>query len=553
METESWYTQTVPSLQRLRVRGHTYWRIVESRRIDGKPRAIPVRHLGTAERILESLQASAPARIRVRSVSDGAMAALEAAAGDLGLVDAVNEHAGLRSGGDGPSLGDWVLGLALRRAYPSTRTGSRSSESSTSSGEVIAGTQIDRSGSPPFWRQVESMRPDALALAEEAILRSLARSFSIGRETLFYDTAPFFAPIRRGSPRLSRLAMGLLVSCEAGVPLLHTLYGWSHPGARAVPGVVKLLRRRLAAVQGTVSITLVGGGRDGLCWNQRRQDESPFHFVTSLAPAAHARLLEEARRNCEWVELSDGGRLPVWRTERVLRGRVRTLVVVMSERHRDRQLRDLAARLERARRRLAALRRESKDLRPGPRTLHILRRRVDEVLEGRDLRRLLRVRIRSTGESRYGLEIREDGEAARRLAEETFGWQILMTDRHAWSSARIVDTFRGLSEAGGALRGLTDPGSLGIPPPDRWTDRTLELLVFCGVLGYALAKVVEMKARRGAGYVGSCSELLERLAAIRRVTFSEVGGRGGRPRTRTLIESPEGVSVQLAAAAGVRL
>ena len=40
------------SLQCVVTRGYRYWRIVESRRVNGKPRPVPIRHLGTAENIL---------------------------------------------------------------------------------------------------------------------------------------------------------------------------------------------------------------------------------------------------------------------------------------------------------------------------------------------------------------------------------------------------------------------------------------------------------------------------------------------------------------------
>ena len=39
------------SLQPLRVRGHTYWRIIESRRVNGKPRAFVLAHLGKADNL----------------------------------------------------------------------------------------------------------------------------------------------------------------------------------------------------------------------------------------------------------------------------------------------------------------------------------------------------------------------------------------------------------------------------------------------------------------------------------------------------------------------
>jgi hypothetical protein len=43
----------MPSLQQISSRGKKYWRIVESRRVNGKPRPIPICYLGSIEHILE--------------------------------------------------------------------------------------------------------------------------------------------------------------------------------------------------------------------------------------------------------------------------------------------------------------------------------------------------------------------------------------------------------------------------------------------------------------------------------------------------------------------
>jgi len=43
----------MPSLLPVSVNGRKYWRIVESRRINGKPRPVPICYLGTVEHILE--------------------------------------------------------------------------------------------------------------------------------------------------------------------------------------------------------------------------------------------------------------------------------------------------------------------------------------------------------------------------------------------------------------------------------------------------------------------------------------------------------------------
>src|SRR6266576_492021 len=62
------------SLQSVRVHGHTYWRIVESRRVHGKPRPVPVLYLGKADDLLARLQSPDP--VRIHSFSHGAVATL---------------------------------------------------------------------------------------------------------------------------------------------------------------------------------------------------------------------------------------------------------------------------------------------------------------------------------------------------------------------------------------------------------------------------------------------------------------------------------------------
>ena len=80
------------SLQRVRVGRHTYGRVVESRRVDGEPRAVPVLQLGTAGALLDRLLRAPQRALRLRSSQHGDVAALEAVADRLDLVATVDRH-----------------------------------------------------------------------------------------------------------------------------------------------------------------------------------------------------------------------------------------------------------------------------------------------------------------------------------------------------------------------------------------------------------------------------------------------------------------------------
>ena len=78
------------TLQKRISRGKTYWSIVESRRINGKPRPVILAYLGRAKGLLKRLTQGVPQK--VKSYSHGAVAMLLQIAEELHVVEAINRH-----------------------------------------------------------------------------------------------------------------------------------------------------------------------------------------------------------------------------------------------------------------------------------------------------------------------------------------------------------------------------------------------------------------------------------------------------------------------------
>ena len=78
------------TLQKRKSRGHNYWSIVESRRVNGKPRPIILEYLGTADTLLRRLQEGIPKK--VRSYSHGLVAVMLDIAEELQIVQSINRH-----------------------------------------------------------------------------------------------------------------------------------------------------------------------------------------------------------------------------------------------------------------------------------------------------------------------------------------------------------------------------------------------------------------------------------------------------------------------------
>lgn len=108
------YTQEMASLQRVTSNGRSYWRIVESRRVNGKPRPVPIMHLGTADALLKRLIEAPLGSIRVQSYQHGAVASLKAVADRLGVVEIIDRH--VPAGRYKLSVGTALVLAALNRA-----------------------------------------------------------------------------------------------------------------------------------------------------------------------------------------------------------------------------------------------------------------------------------------------------------------------------------------------------------------------------------------------------------------------------------------------------
>jgi hypothetical protein len=101
------------TLQKRKSRGHTYWSIVASRRVNGKPRPVILEYLGTAEALLKRLAGGVPKK--VRSYSHGSVAVMLSIAEELKIVETINKHLEFSPFRDGFTVGGSLLLAAIGR------------------------------------------------------------------------------------------------------------------------------------------------------------------------------------------------------------------------------------------------------------------------------------------------------------------------------------------------------------------------------------------------------------------------------------------------------
>lgn len=97
------------SLRKKKIKGHIYWYAVEMARVDGMPKQVWQKYLGTAEKIVELKERAAELpHIKLSSFQYGKTAALLAVADELNFIDIVNQHTNKKKI-EGLTVGEYLL------------------------------------------------------------------------------------------------------------------------------------------------------------------------------------------------------------------------------------------------------------------------------------------------------------------------------------------------------------------------------------------------------------------------------------------------------------
>lgn len=159
------------TLQKRKSRGHTYWSIVESRRVNGKPRPIILEYLGTAEQLLKRLSEGVPQK--VRSYSHGAIAVLLKIAEELQIVDIINKYVKHKQLRDDFTIGGSLLLAAIGRAcHPTSKRNWYKGWARYTSLSYLIKMSLTKLDSQHFWDQMDMLPTSAIPAIEQVIIQS---------------------------------------------------------------------------------------------------------------------------------------------------------------------------------------------------------------------------------------------------------------------------------------------------------------------------------------------------------------------------------------------
>lgn len=533
---------TLASLIRKRIHGQSYWYARECRRVDGKPKIVWQQYLGRAQDLIDAVKgvraAAAPPAPREVGIRDfAALAALYDLARRLKLVEHIDRHVPKR--GSGPSVGTYLLVASLNRCVAPC--------SKAQIGAWFEGTVLPRwlrlearqLTSQRFWDQMDRVSREAIVAIERDLTAHLVREFDLDLRRLLFDATNFFTFLdtfntrshlaQRGHSKEGRAALrivglALLVAADFHVPLLHRTYPGNQPDAPTFASLTdELVARYRAIAQGAEHVTLIFDKGNNSKDNLAAMAEGPYHFVGSLVPTQHPKLL--ALPSGRFRSLAHEG-LPgvrVYRTQQSVFGVPRTVLVTYNENlfvaQSQTLLREIAKRQQALRELQHRLRRQREGAVRGgrPPSLEATRKQVEGWLRARHMRELFQVEI-TTQRGRPALSYRFDARAWARLQRTLLGKTLLFTDNDGWSDAEIVRAYRSQHHVEAAFRAMKDPRHLSLRPQHHWTDQKIEVHVFYCVIALLLCSLLRRELHR-AGIDRSIPQLLEQLGQIREVAL----------------------------------
>ena len=544
----------------------TYYYLVESARVDGKPRIVSQEYLGTAEELAAAMRGGGlglPDRTGHKDF--GAVAAAWGMLEDLGVAGIIDEAASPRPAGQPLSTGTYLALAALNRLVAPCSKAAFADWWKTTAAARFTKIPAPALDHRRFWDAMHAVTLTQLEKISQTIAVRIVQSSGVDVSSValdmtnfatFIDTANGRAPIaQRGKAKQKRsdlrlVGLGLVVTRDGGIPLTWHAYPGDRPDVTQFPAMIDQLRGQYETVAAAAGIPR--GDRDlTVVFDAGQNSEANFahlagtrlHYIGSV-PASDCPDLTALPASARSVVDKDRfGGLTALDTRREVYGAQRRAILTHSpELHKSQAAGFDGTTLAKAGKKLDEL---AATLARGK-----TRRGKDKVeaeitaITGKPwARRVITWQLTGGQPKDLRLTWNIDAGARAALEEEIFGKHVLITGHHDWPVPEVVAGYRSQSEAEFSFRQLKDTRVVSFSPMHHWTEHNIRVHIFTCVLALQIAHLMRRAAAR-ADLDLSVRALLGELAGIGETVLLYQGGRG-RPRAHRMLTETSPVQDKL--------
>ncbi|OQA03642.1 MAG: hypothetical protein BWY69_00327 [Planctomycetes bacterium ADurb.Bin401] len=518
------------TIQKKKVKGKYYWYIVESRRIDGKPRPVVLAYLGRIEDMLAKLNGEK--KIELSSRAHGAVASLWKTAIDNSIIDILKKHLPLQKR-DGLSVAHSLLIAAIHRVIEPASKNAFSDWAKKTTLPDLAGFEYERITSRHFWDQMDTVTDEQIKNIQNDLTSMIINKLDFTPETLFFDSTNFFTFIDtqnqhceiapRGHNKqkrndLRQFGLAMLVSKEYFIPLSCEVYRGNMNDSRMfreyLPGLLERFKNT-GIKSNDITIVFDKGNNSETAFKE--MDEAKLNFIASLSGAHHKDLLD---LSTDAFDEKNVGEKKVWcyKTEKILWDKKRTIIIYISDKLRKGQLSSIDKSLVEKLKELEDLK-DRLNLKSKVGTKKEIENKVKSIIKGEYCEKIIDYEIKKYN-GKIDLKYRINQEKYEYLFKNILGKRILVTTRSGWNEKEIIEGYWGQSYIENSFKHLKNPHINAVRPQYHWTDQKIKVHTFCCLIGFLLMQLMQKKIAK-AGIKISHEKLIEKLSEIRKCRIAK--------------------------------
>ena len=544
------------SLYPKKISGKTYWYLREMARVDGKPKMISERYLGTAADIAAATEGAEAAMLpeRTRHLAFGDVAAAWEMLEELQVAAVIDEVTGSRPAGARLSAGTYLALAALNRLVAPCSKAAFADWWKTTAGDRLAKIPAPALDHRYFWDAMHAVTLEQMDEISRMIAVRIVEASGVDCSSVALDMTNFAtfiatgngkAPVaQRGKAKQKRsdlrlVGLGLVVTRDGGIPLTWHAYPGDRPDVTQFTAMIDQLFARYEAVTAAAGIPASAADMT-VVFDAGQNSEDNFthlagtglHYIGSVPASDCPDLTALPATVRSLVDEDRFGGLTAYDTRRDAYGAQRRAILTHSpELHQSQAAGFSGTTLAKAGKELdelAATLARGKTRRPRDK----VEAEIEKITAKPWVRRVITWQLTGDQPRDMRLSWSADQDARAALEEEIFGKHVLITSHGDWPVAEVIAGYRSQSEAEFSFRQMKDTRVVSFSPMHHWTEHNIRVHVFTCVLALQLAHLMRRKAAQ-AGLRLSVRELLGQLAGIGE-TVLIYPSTGGRPKARRM-------------------
>jgi len=530
------------SIIKKKVKKYTYYYLVESARVNGNPRIVSQKYLGSANDIAKAVDLfneGVPDPEFSTVLEFGAVCALLDLAERLGVRNIINAKAGKRV--QGLPVGDYILLAAINRAVrPKSKKVFFDWFDKTVLHNQFPAANKKSLSSQGFWNNMSYLTEDKIRAIEDELTKIIVKRYDLSTEYLLFDNTNFFTYLdtanpsvlgKRGNSKQKRkelklIGLSMMVSPENNIPLFHETYSGNTNDAKRFSEVIESLKKRYKQIQkGDDGITLVfdkGNNNEDNIEELLKEEPCSFHFVGGLRLSQCADLLDIPKEEYLVLDGECFKGATAYRTTRYMYNQETTIVITYNPELFKEQLEGVIGNIEKCKVKMFDLqesltaRADLKVTKGKKPTIDSITKRICDILSAQHMKEVFDYNISSSKNDLPIVTYSLNDEKLEYVKDRVLGKSILFTDHKDWTNEKIVSTFRMQYHIEDCFKQMKDTEYLGFRPMLHWTDQMIRVHAFYCVLALMLCSILNREIE-AMGYKMSIHAMLDMLSEVQQV------------------------------------